>query len=262
MLVAISVATSLFVTAMVLHPPKHRNTAKYAPFTLYALLAGALYFVWAIPSTVGTDAFSTYLLLMHFLLFAAVIIPPIPQSEDKIDKHFLDIPFWACYGATALTAACIHYVNTAKLLAAVPSAKRGFLLHIWRHIFTHPAQGSISLDVVWTGIVVVLWWISSGGLVSVIAKTTFASLVGGLIAARYLGVNWGFILSVGPIVLLLLFGVAMGALHRLRAANASKRQAMLDGLGIVEDGVVPGTASSPPTKSGRKVVVGFWHPYW
>jgi hypothetical protein len=33
-------------------------------------------------------------------------------------------------------------------------------------------------------------------------------------------------------------------------------------MGIMEGGVEPGTDRKAPSMRGRRVVVGFWHPYW
>jgi hypothetical protein len=54
----------------------------------------------------------------------------------------------------------------------------------------------------------------------------------------------------------------MLVLSKLRAGNAEKRRILLDGLGIQEGGVEPGTDKKPPSLRKKRRVVGFWHPYW
>jgi alpha-1,2-mannosyltransferase len=155
----------------------------------------------------------------------------------------------------------IHIPNTLRVVHGLP-LHRTLLKHLGRHIFVHPAQASISLDVLWVVATLVLWFLTYGNLFSVILKFLLLTVVTLFAVATHIDINWGLVASVMPIVLLLLCGVAFLCVHRLRAQNVERRKAVLELMGITENRVIPGTKDTPPSKSRRSVVVGFWHPYW
>lgn len=118
------------------------------------------------------------------------------------------------------------------------------------------------MDVIWVFLTVGIWFLSSGSFLSVTAKSTVAGLVAAMTAAHFTGVHWGLIASVIPIGLLLVVGVMLYGIQTVRGENVRRRQALLKEMGMEEDAVIAGTTDQAPKMSGKKVLVGFWHPYW
>jgi len=251
-LVAVSTATSLFITALALHPRTSLHPDK-APVTLWLPLVLALATIYRVPQSVGTDMFLNNLLWMHGLL----IIPLFTSPE----AGFLDVPFPILYTLLTLLASAIHIPNTVRLLGAVPT-NRPILSHLYQTIFTHPAQSSISLDVIWVVITASLWFLTTGSTSSIGIKAVFAAITAGVAITSWTGVNWVLVASLIPISGLAAIGGSLFGLQRLRTRNKERRRKLLDSMGMAENSVIAGTDQKPPSKSGTRTVVGFWHPYW
>jgi alpha-1,2-mannosyltransferase len=233
-----------------------------SPLVLAAPLIIALSCIHLLPGyTTDSTRFTQLLFTLHASLFVPLLLAPSStrmneNTDAAIPRRQSDI--WKIYLAVAVAALSIHYRNTQSL----PSASSGMLKHLWATIWTHPAQSSISLDVLWTAATLALWLLASGTTSEIYLKVIATFILSSGVAIKYAGVSIGFILSVIPILGLAGVGGLMLTLSRLRAGNVEKRRVMLEGLGIQEEGVEPGTEKAAPRMRKRRVVVGFWHPYW
>lgn len=254
-LVAISVAIALFLTAVYLHEPIPGRKPK-APLMLCFMLISAQVAMFILPELADQPAFVYVLGFIH----AAVVIPLffIPRNGRNESGS---LPFGGLFTLLVVLAAVIHTFTTVRVLDMLPAAK-WLPKYLYRILLSHPAQASVSLDVVWCAIILASWWIVNGSTVSIIAKVALVAATGAVGAARYLGVNWYLIGSFLPILALLgVAGTAYG-LSTVRSRNDDKRAALLEKLGIKEYGVIPGTETRPPALAKKRTIVGFWHPYW
>lgn len=272
MLVAISVATSLYLAAIYLHPRKAGRRGAYDRFakpSFYLCLPLSLYTIYRIPSVTGTPLFLPTLLLMHVFLLVPFISfrrseTPTADSEAKVSPESLanvKEHDQSIYITIYLAAFLFFITNTAALIPIIPaSAKNGRWL--FDQAFSHPAQGSISMDVLWTAVTVFLWYLVGGSFASSVGKSAILAGVSLGAVLKHYGINWGLLASAVPILSLLSFGVAYLALSRVRSKNAERRKELLESMGLKENVVVPGTKDTPPSRAGKKLIVGFWHPYW
>ena len=256
-LVAMSVSTSLFLAALYLHPRRPTHPSQGAPPRLYVPLVLTMVTIHLVPRFAGTDRFLNNLLWMHALLLVALLAPYSKPGE----KETLAIPFPALYTLLLAGSAAVHIPNTFRMLETVPSGQTT-LTHLIHKAFSHPAQTSISLDVVCVGLTLVLWYIVSGSAWSVALKTIIALGLLSLAAVKYAGATWPFIASIVPIALLGAGAFAALGVQRMRKQNAEKRAVLLGKMGLVENAVVQGTDKQAPYMAGKTTVVGLWHPYW
>ncbi|WWC86926.1 uncharacterized protein L201_001805 [Kwoniella dendrophila CBS 6074] len=255
-LVAMSVATALFLCAMALHP-RIRSKPRSIPVYIAFPLLMAFVPTYLLPRHVNTDKFMNSLLWLH----GALLLPLTSSSTSNIAENAnAKIPFSLFYQMLIATAASIHYPATQRLLKSMPLGQ-SVIQRLYNTIFSHPAQGSISLDVIWVVIIVTSWFLLSGSMVSRIIKISIASLASGITIARWTGVNWGLIASVIPILVLFGFGMLALALQQFRSRNITRRKELLERMGMSEESVIPGTTNTAPSMSGKKIIVGFWHPY-
>jgi alpha-1,2-mannosyltransferase len=254
-LVAISVALALFLTAVYLHEPIPNRKPK-APLMLCFLLISAQVAMFILPELADQPAFVHVLGFIH----GAVVVPLffIPKNGRNESGS---LPFGGLFALLVVLAAIIHTFTTVRVLDTLPSAK-WLPSYLYKVFLSHPAQASVSWDVVWVAITFAAWWLVSGSATSIVAKSTLVATVGGVAAARHFGVNWYLLGSFVPIVALLLVAGAAFGLSTVRSRNDEKRAAVLGKLGIKEEGVIPGTSKEPPTMAKKRRVVGFWHPYW
>jgi alpha-1,2-mannosyltransferase len=262
MLVAISVSTSFFITSVLLHPPRS-DSPKRAPPRLWICLTYAMLTVYLLPRWVNTDGFLGNLLAMHGLLGVPLLLPLKRTAINGAEpaESSLSIPFPALYALLVAAAAAIHLPATTRLVKSLP-LHRHLPTQLLRTMLAHPAQTSISMDVLWVFATLLLWFVTSGSTVSIVMKVLAVAAAGLALASTHANINWALVGSIMPIVILLSVGLAYMSIQRIRTRNAERRKVVLDGLGIIEDGIIPGTKDKPPSKSGKKVVVGFWHPYW
>lgn len=251
-LVAISVSTSLFITALLLHPRVSLEPAK-APVRLWLPLALAMATIHLVPQYVGTDRFLNNLLWMHGLLVVPLLTSP--------ERGILDIPFPAIYTLLPLLGTGVHIPNTIRLLRALPQ-NRTMSSQLYQTILAHPAQSSISLDVIWVAISISAWFLTTGSTFSIALKSIVSAILAFVVITSQTGVNWAFVVNLIPIVILAAVGAIYLGLGRIWTRNSERRIELLASLGIVENSVIAGTEEKPPSRSGRRTVVGFWHPYW
>lgn len=250
-LVAMSVATALFIAATALHPRKTGHPRR-APIWVYLPLVLAMGTIHLVPQYAGTGRFLNNLLWMHGLLLVALLTP---RGNDGVNGT-ASLPWSVVYATLLGLAAMIHIPNTARLPTGIETAE-----DLYKQIFSHPAQSSISFDVIWVVLALVAWYVSTGSLLAVTGKVVVLSglvLVG---VARFTGVNWGLVASVMPILALSGVGVLFLGLGRLRSRNLKRRRQLFDEMGIEENEVIPGTDKRAPTSVGFKTLVGFFHPY-
>ncbi|WVR04606.1 hypothetical protein IAU60_001616 [Kwoniella sp. DSM 27419] len=254
-LVAMSVATSLFITAMCLHP-RIRATPRTVPMYIALPLVMAFIPTFLLPRHVGTDSFMSSLLWLH----GALLLPLTSSATSKIAVNAkARVPLTTLYTAMLGVAAAVHVPATRRLLASIRS--KSLMVTLYNTAFSHPAQGSISLDVVWVALILVAWFVLSGPLVLRLTKGTAVAAIAGTAIIRHTGVNWVLVGSIVPILTLLGFGLTAMGLSKLRATNLIKRKNLLEKMGMPESTLVPGTENRPPSVTGSKLVVGFWHPY-
>ncbi|WWC67918.1 uncharacterized protein I206_101836 [Kwoniella pini CBS 10737] len=255
-LVAMSVATALFLTAISLHPRKYSSSRSMPVFIALPLLL-AFIPIYQLPRYVNTDKFMNSLLWLH----GALLLPLTSSSTSSIAQNAkAKIPFSLFYQMLLATGISIHYPATKLLLQSLPKGQSLFV-KLYQTAFAHPAQSSISLDVIWVGIILFSWFLLSGPLVFRITKITATGVAAGVAIAGLTGINWGLIASVIPILVLLGLGLSVIGLQKIRAKNLIRRKELLDKFGMPENSVIPGTTNAAPSMSGDKIVVGFWHPY-
>ncbi|WWC59281.1 uncharacterized protein I303_101832 [Kwoniella dejecticola CBS 10117] len=255
-LVAMSVATALFLTAISIHPRKHSSSRSMPVFIALPLLL-AFIPIYQLPRYVNTEKFMNSLLWLH----GALLLPLTSSSTSSIAQNAkAKIPFSLFYQMLLATGISIHYPATKLLLKSLPAGQSLFV-RLYHTIFVHPAQSSISLDVIWVGIILFSWFLLSGPLLFRVLKIAVATGAAGVAVARLTGVNWGLIASVVPILILFGLGLVVLGLQRIRARNLVRRKELLEKMGMPEHSVVPGTTDTAPSMSGDKLVIGFWHPY-
>ena len=257
-MVAISVALSLFLTALSLRPAT--RPTPYIPPSFYLPLYAAMITIFTVPRFVETDHFLANLLWMHGLL----VVPLIYSHADRnvtSKKRTFDLHPIGLYGILCGLALAIHGLNARAVINSA-SPNMSTILQLYNQIFTHPAQASISLDVIWVAIILAFWWMTTGSFVAVLFKIATIATAAGLGVLSFTGVNWKVVASIVPILLLTLFGLVQLGLNRLRKRNVKRRKALLDKLKISDNEVIPGTDKTPPSKSSVKTMVGFFHPYW
>jgi len=256
-LVAISVAIALFLTAVFMHTK--RPMKPKAPFSFWILLLAALATEAVMPVYAGTKAFMPALGMIHLAVLIPLFFVPTDATGEK--RTFAAVGFKKLTFLLALVAVGVHYGTTLRVLHGLPTGiTAGDVL--FGVVTSHPAQGSVSLDVVWVFIITGLLFLLTGSTPAMILKFGLLGAAVAVAAARRLGVNWLLIASCVPIVLLLAVGLAAYWLTRVRARNAVHREAILSRLGVQEEGVIPGTTKEAPKIARRRLVVGFWHPYW
>ena len=261
-LVAISVALALFLTALSLRPATRPTPS--CPPSLYLPLFAAMGTILAVPTYVQTDSFLANLLWMHGLLLVPLISwTSTTESTSKVaaTKRRFNIRPATLYTALSGLAIVIHGMNArAVIYTATPNTST--LRQLYNTIFSHSAQASISLDVVWVAIILAFWWMTTGSLIAVVFKIATLTSAAGVGVLAFTGVNWKVVASIIPILLLLTFGLVQLGLNQLRKRNIKRRKALLDKLKIMDNEVIPGTDRRPPTKSSVITMVGFFHPFW
>ena len=257
-----SVAFALFLTATSVRPRVH--PAPWAPMSLYVPLIISMTTIYLIPQSISTkdddSNFLTLVLVMHAMLFIP-FLSWYTEGDGRSARRLDDMSFSTLYTILIALAVIIHTINTGTVYASLPSTvKMGS--YLYARVFSHPAQSSISLDVIWVGVTLTCWWLMTGGFITVVAKCTLLASGLAVAVARYTGVDWSLVLSAFPILALLAFGVMMLGINRIRKRNVTRRRELLDKMGISDGQVVPGTDKKPPSKSSIKTLVGFFHPYW
>lgn len=256
-LVAISVATGLFLVAVFMHDK--RPVRPKAPFAFWLLLVTALVIEAIMPRYAGTSAFLPALGVIHLGVFLPLFFVPTEAVGEQRSPGALS--FRTLTALLAVISVVIHYSTTKRVLEDLKPGQSFFKL-MGNTVLTHPAQGSISLDVVWVGIIALLLFLVSGSMTSVIIKFGFLAACAAVAGARYLGINWLLIASCIPVIGLFAVGVLAIGLSYVRKRNSAHRAATLDRLGIKEHGIIAGTTTEPPRMASRRLVAGFWHPYW
>jgi alpha-1,2-mannosyltransferase len=261
-MVAISVALALFLTALSLRPATRPTPS--CPPTLYLPLFAAMATILAVPTYVQTEHFLANLLWMHGLLLVPLISwGSSTETASKVaatNKRFNLRPA-TLYTALIGLAVVIHGIN-ARAVIYTASPTTSTIRQLYNTIFSHSAQASISLDVVWVAMILAFWWMTTGSLIAVVFKIATLTSAAGMGVLAFTGVNWKVVASIVPILLLLTFGLVQLGLNQLRKRNIKRRKALLDKLKILDNEVIPGTDRRPPTKSSVITMVGFFHPFW
>ncbi|EAL18406.1 hypothetical protein CNBJ3290 [Cryptococcus deneoformans B-3501A] len=255
-LVAMSVATSLFLVALSLHPRIHPSP-RTIPLYIALPLVMAFVPIYFLPQDVGTGRFMKMLLWLHGALFLVLTSPPASgedvASRKGVSPSFLNTVFIALAGV-------IHIPATIRLITAIPTGQ-SLTSYLYTTLFSHPAQSSISLDVVWVFLILSIWSVLSGSSLSRFLKSTFFLSGLGLALVNYTGINWGLVASIVPMLLLLSVGGCALYINSLRKTNALKRATLLEKMGMPDNVLIHGTTTTPPYMSTKKTIVGFWHPY-
>lgn len=257
-MVAISVALALFLTALSLRPTTRPTS--YIPLSVYLPLFTAMITIYAVPHYVQTEHFATNLLLMHGLLLLPLISWSHPR-DTTMTKRRLDLHPTTLYTALVGIAVVIHAINAQEVIKSA-SQNTSIIRQLYHQIFSHPAQASISLDVVWVAIIMAFWWMTTGSFIAVVLKVAALTGAAGLGVMSFTGVNWKLAASIVPVLLLLSFGLVLLGFLQLRKRNTKRRKALLDKMKILDNEVIAGTDKAPPCKSPVKTMVGFFHPYW
>lgn len=153
--VAISVASNLFCLSLVLltssKDQRHdeTRTPKSPPAILWFSVLVALITVTRSPQT--TDkTFLLNLLTMH----ATIVLPLVlPMSRGPYETQTM-------YAVVGGISATLHTQTTLHAFVALPRDARsllGFAKSAWTTIHSHPAQSSITWDVIWTFISFGIW---------------------------------------------------------------------------------------------------------
>jgi alpha-1,2-mannosyltransferase len=257
-MVAISVALALFLTALSLRPAT--KPTPYCPLNLSLPLFTAGLMIVALPHQVETGHFLSSLLSLHGMLLFP-LIPWYATRDATMNKRKFDLHPSTLYCALIGIALVAHGIN-AQTVINTASPTSSTIGRLYNTIFSHSAQASISLDVVWVAIILAFWWMTTGSLIAVVFKIATLTSAAGVGVLAFTGVNWKVVASIVPIFLLLTFGLVQLGLNSLRKRNIKRRKELLDKLKILDNEVIPGTDRRPPTKSSVITMVGFFHPFW
>lgn len=155
--VAISVATNLFYLALVLcDAPKDNKsdgtrTQQSPPAILWLSVLIGLITVARSPHTTD-ETFLPNLLVMHALIILPLLYP-ITTNQVSYETSTI----FAVVGGISAT---LHTQTTLQTFFALPSNSRsllGFAQIAWNTVHSHPAQSSITWDVIWTFLSFVAW---------------------------------------------------------------------------------------------------------
>jgi hypothetical protein len=154
--VAISVAANLFYVALSLShlPPEKTSLGRPVaspPWTLWLSVVASMATVVYSPHTTNAT-FLPNLLIMHVFIVLPLIYPPNVDGQRFKTSTI--------YTTMTLLSVTIHTWTTAKAFLALPGDARalsGFGRSALQTFFSHPAQSSISWDVVWTFISLAAW---------------------------------------------------------------------------------------------------------
>ncbi|KAI0697448.1 hypothetical protein BC835DRAFT_1338119 [Cytidiella melzeri] len=149
--VAISVAANLCHVAISLSPAPQLKPTTSPPLILWLSVCASLVTVVFSPyTTEGT--FLPNLLIMHFFIVLPLIFPLKTSGKSYATSTI--------YAAVALFSIALHTWTTGRALLALPQHMRslaGFAQFAVEIFYSHPAQSSISWDVVWTFISLSAW---------------------------------------------------------------------------------------------------------
>lgn len=163
--VAISVASSLFFAVMLAYPPSiHQNVSKKLLWSLATSTVGGIITVIISPYVASTDGFMPNLLVMHILLIfplASKKFIPLPDFS-ALSTPLLIITLYTFAAGANLSI----YVNQWLTCLASLKVKSGsFICDVYAALigtfFGHPAQSSISYDIVCMQIISVAWMLIS-----------------------------------------------------------------------------------------------------
>lgn len=156
-IVAISVASNLFYLALVLSPEAPRAEKKSpsikASPALWLSVLLSLASVAATPFT-SQRTFLPNLLLMHALLF-------IPLISTNTSPARFSVSITTLYRVIHLAAVLIHLRTVMNAMVFLNYAKHSGptnpAVAAWIVLNSHPAQSSISWDIVWTSLSFAVW---------------------------------------------------------------------------------------------------------
>lgn len=159
--VAISVGASLFFAVMLSNQPVRNKRA--SPKLLKALTlstVGGIITVIVSPFVAETGGFMPNLLIMHILLvFPLVALNYIPGTEFTSTKTGLHVMALYLLAAGANFSIYIH--QWIECLTVLEVESNSFIYDVFHKLFTtffgHPAQSSISYDIVCMQIISMAW---------------------------------------------------------------------------------------------------------
>lgn len=163
--VAISVASSLFFAVMLAYPPTiNKNVSKKLLWTLSLSTVGGIITVIISPYVAATGGFMPNLLVMHILLIfplASKKYIPLPDFSALSTPLFIITLYTFAAGANFSI-----YINQWLACLATLQVKSGsFICDVYTALigtfFGHPAQSSISYDIVCMQIISVAWMLTS-----------------------------------------------------------------------------------------------------
>lgn len=154
-LVAISVASNLFYVALLLSTAHQAEPSDDAPArrfpspVLWLSVLVSLITVARSPYTTE-KTFLANLLIMH----ATIVVPLIyPMQNVPYETRTI-------YAIVCGISVALHAQTTVSTYAALPERSRtvfGFARAAWTTVHSHPAQSSITWDVIWTTISSAVW---------------------------------------------------------------------------------------------------------
>lgn len=167
-LVAISFASAQSFAYILGQPPKQR-VQLWAPISLVIATLGGLALSAYAPHTTGSNAFMPVLLAIHAVLFWPLWSTPTHYSIDLSSLYLL----------SSVASGLVHLVQSAAALEAVDKSPRQLIAVAFR---AHPAQGSVSWDVVCVTVILLAWCAMETSRTATMARdwrawTTFAIVV-------------------------------------------------------------------------------------
>ena len=159
--VAMSVAANLFYVALVLYnvpatAPTTKPSSKSpesAPLTIWLSVLTSLVTVVLSPYT-SPSTFLPNLLTMHTLIIIPLVFPLTSSSSPKPSRNR------PLYVFIAVVSIILHTRTTISTFLSLPNGQRtlgGFGRNAVQTFFEHPAQTSISWDVVCTLVSFTIW---------------------------------------------------------------------------------------------------------
>ncbi|KAG2233961.1 hypothetical protein BDF21DRAFT_450291 [Thamnidium elegans] len=159
--VAISVGSSLFFAVMLSHQPiPYRQAPSKLLTSLAVSTIGGIITVIISPFVAATEGFMPNLLVMHILLvFPLVALNYLPAIEYTSNKTGLSV--MALYLLSAGANFSIYVHQWIECLSVLEVQSNSFICDVFNKLFStffaHPAQSSISYDIVCMQIISVAW---------------------------------------------------------------------------------------------------------
>ncbi|KAI7906741.1 uncharacterized protein BX663DRAFT_483433 [Cokeromyces recurvatus] len=182
--VAISVASALFFVVMLTHTPiPSRQPSEKLLKSLSVSTIGGLITVILSPFVASTELFMPNLLIMHILLILPLIYKQHHQQQNNKPSYSITIFIMLIYTIAAGANLAIYVNQWFECLTTISlDTNSSIFIDIYHKVvntfFSHPAQSSISYDIVCMQLISTAWmWVYSRSNFTEIPKWTYALMI-------------------------------------------------------------------------------------